>query len=226
MNFRKAQDTLHESLETQRLSMIQGQLKPNGITNQALIEAFSRIDRRLFVPTHTDNPYVDQMIKINNKRMILSPLTLGLSIQALNITENSKTLVIGCNFGYSLAILSQLTQHTYGIEKDVTLFSNCRKNLNTLEEHVGNSMNDATIQGNAPYDAIIIEGVIERLPKHIIDLLSTSGAIATLTRVEARNTMSALTILSKTPQGIETRIIMDTPGVVMPGFERDIGFEF
>src|SRR6267142_253336 len=60
--------------ETARAKMIESQLRPNRVTDERLIEAFSRLRRELFVPEPLRGvDYVDEDLPLGRGRYLLEP---------------------------------------------------------------------------------------------------------------------------------------------------------
>ena len=58
-----------------RVNMIESQLRPNKVTDERIIEAFSRLRRELFVPEHLRGvAYVDEDLPLGRGRYLMEPM--------------------------------------------------------------------------------------------------------------------------------------------------------
>jgi protein-L-isoaspartate(D-aspartate) O-methyltransferase len=75
-----------------------------------------------FVPSDLwDLAYNEQSLPIGCGQDISSPLTIALLTQSLDLVSDHKVLEIGSGSGYHTAILSQMANHVYSIERYNTL---------------------------------------------------------------------------------------------------------
>ena len=66
--------------ETARAKMIESQLRPNRVTDERVIEAFSRLRRELFVPEHLRGvAYVDEDLLLGRGRYLMEPMVAALA---------------------------------------------------------------------------------------------------------------------------------------------------
>ena len=106
----------------------------------------------------------------------------------LEIKKNETVLSVGSGSGYGVVILSYLADTVIGIETDNKLVESSSEILLNL-----NVNNAAIIKGNvvegyvnqAPYNAILIEGAVNEVPKDILNQLSDNGKLATVENVDS-----------------------------------------
>ena len=84
--------------------MVNGQLRPQGVTDPRLLEAFESISREAFVPPATRPiAYTDANLPLTQDpvlpRRLLAPLTLGKLLQLATIQPVDNVLVVGCGSG-------------------------------------------------------------------------------------------------------------------------------
>src|SRR5262245_50044281 len=105
--------------ESARRSMIDSQLRPNKVTDQALLDAVAAVPREEFVPSaYRSVAYVDEDVPLGNGRHLLEPMVLARLIQAAAPTPADCVLDIGSATGYGVAILSRLAGNVVGLEFD------------------------------------------------------------------------------------------------------------
>jgi protein-L-isoaspartate(D-aspartate) O-methyltransferase len=109
-------------LETARANMIESQLRPNKVTDERVIEAFSRLRRQLFVPEHLRGvAYVDENLPLGRGRYLMEPMVAARLLQALMPDRKETALVVGAGVGYEAALLASLTRSVIALEEDEEL---------------------------------------------------------------------------------------------------------
>src|SRR5690606_22367776 len=105
-----------------RFNMVEGQIKPNKVTNFALLNAMANIPRELFVPASARGiAYVDEDIRIADGRYLVEPMVLARLIDHAAIEPGDIVLDIGCGTGYSSAVLGKLASAVVAVESDPDL---------------------------------------------------------------------------------------------------------
>ena len=162
-------------------NMINGQLKICGITNENVIRALKSIKRSTFVPKEYKNSaYIEESIPLPEKQEMLTPLTIGKILQALNIQKNHSILQIGSGSGYLSAVLSKLGNKTDVIEYYPSLTKLSQDNLQKSNiNSVKISTEDAScgIKSTAIYDNIIITASMPKLIERYLENLKTGGKL-------------------------------------------------
>ena len=162
-------------------NMINGQLKICGVTNKNVINAIKSIKRSVFVPEkYKNSAYIETSIPLSEKQQMLTPLTIGKILQALNIQKNHTILQIGSGSGYLAAVLSKLGKKIDVIEYYQSLTKLSQDNLKKSNiKNVKISTEDAScgIKSTATYDIIIITASMPRLIERYLENLKTGGKI-------------------------------------------------
>ena len=108
--------------ETARHAMVVSQLRPNRVTDEAVVEALDSIPREIFVPAALRGvAYMDEDIPLGNGRYLMEPLTFARLLQEAQISAADTVLDIGCATGYSSAVLGRLAGSVIGLEEDKEL---------------------------------------------------------------------------------------------------------
>ena len=161
----------------------------------------------------------------------MQPLVFARLLKYAAVNKNETVLVIGSLSGYSAAVLSHLAQKIVALEEEKTLAAQA-KTLLALYGNVhpveGNLCEGAL--SHAPFDAIIIEGAIEELPRKIIDQLREGGRILTIDHIsEARITgagLGKLTEAKKINGALYYTTLHDANCSLLPQFRKKQGFVF
>lgn len=179
-----------------RRNMIEGQMRPNRVTEPALVEALSRIPRESFVPEGLKaNAYVDEDLPLGDGRFLTEPLVLARLIQAAGPGPGATVLDIGGATGYGAAVLAELGVRVVALEESETLARQARAVLGARAGSVDIVVGPlrAGWPGGAPYDAIIIEGGVVEVPPGLVDQLAEGGSLAAVLMGEGTGRLVRLT---------------------------------
>lgn len=162
-----------------RERMIKKQLVPRGITDSRVLQAIARVHRHLFIEEAiAGEAYSDHPLPIGHKQTISQPYIVALMTQILKLTGTEKTLEIGTGSGYQTAILAELSEKVYTIERIRPLMERARYLLNALDyTNILFKYYDGTLgwQQYAPFDAIIVTAGAPEIPENLIDQLAEGG---------------------------------------------------
>src|SRR2546430_17706423 len=116
-----------------RLKMVEEQLVPRGINDARVLEAMRKVPRHLFLEEAlADRAYEDSALPIGEKQTISQPYIVALMTQALALRPTDKVLEIGTGSGYQTAILAELAERVYSIERVKCLALRARERLDPL----------------------------------------------------------------------------------------------
>ena len=169
-----------------RHHMIEGQLRPNKITDLRLIEAMGRIPREVFVPsTLVGVAYGDDNIPLISGRALIQPMALAQLVQAAEITPTDHILDLASATGYSTLVLASLGAYVVGVEPDALLQAEASKNIAIYASGKAEILAGAPVEGcnaKAPFDVIMINGSVEVLPKNLLAQLAEGGRLVAVMR--------------------------------------------
>ena len=159
--------------------MVREQLIPRGITDPSVIQAILAVPRHFFVEDALQGQaYGDFALPIGDGQTISQPYIVALMTQALKLSGREKVLEIGTGCGYQTAILSQLCDKVYTVERLKSLFIRARRNFDRLHKlNIICKFDDGTAgwPANAPYDAIIVTAAGPVVPEALLAQLTDSG---------------------------------------------------
>lgn len=162
-----------------RERMVKDQLIPRGIDDKGVLDAMSKVHRHLFIEKAIiREAYGDHALPISNKQTISQPYIVALMTQLLKLNGEGKTLEIGTGSGYQTAILAELSEKVYTVERIRPLMENARYLLNDLGyTNILFKHYDGTLGWSefAPFDAIIITAGSPRIPENMVDQLADGG---------------------------------------------------
>lgn len=215
--------TLHRPIPdfaAAREAMVESQLRPQGVTDRATLDAMARIERERFLPSHTRPlAYVDRAVGMGDGRFLPAPAVLGQLLTQMMPQPGQRALVVGAGTGYSAAVLAEIGLDVVAIESNSSLVAAGKQ----LGADIIKASLEAGFVKNAPYDQILIDGAVEAIPDAIVDQLADGGRLGTalidrgITRlVVGRKAGAAFGILSFGDSGVPA----------LPGFSRPKVFKF
>jgi protein-L-isoaspartate(D-aspartate) O-methyltransferase len=167
-----------------RRNMIDGQLRPNRVTNSALLAVIADLPRERFLPDSLKSvAYADDDVPLGSGRFLMEPMVLARLIQSLQPQPEDKALVVASGRGYGAALLARLVKTVVAVESDAALVGSASRtmkelNIGNVEQVVGSLA--AGAPAGAPYDVILIEGAVREIPPAILAQLADGGRLATV----------------------------------------------
>jgi protein-L-isoaspartate(D-aspartate) O-methyltransferase len=211
-----------------RQNMVDGQLRPNRVTNPALLQAVGEIPRERFLPPDLQRvAYIDDDIPLANGRSMLEPLVVCRLIQAADPKPTDVALEIGCGTGYSCALLSRLTSTVFGIDSDAGLVQQASANLAALGVDnvvVSARPMEAGWAEHKPFDVIVMGGAIEVMPQAVLDQLAEGGRLVAV--VTGGMPMGTARLYQKIGGVMSSRPLFDAGSRLLPGFAKPQQFVF
>ncbi|MDE1152379.1 MAG: protein-L-isoaspartate O-methyltransferase [Micavibrio sp.] len=220
---------MQQTFEQARENMVESQLRPNKVTDAALLEALRNVPREKFVPRHLQGvAYVDEDVPLGNGRYLREPVIVARLIQEAGIRKNDIVLDIGCNTGYSTAIMGYLAGTVVGLEMDNTLAQEADKLLHDLDICNAVVVQQKTLtEGYAqqgPYDVILINGSVPAVPEGIKAQLAEGGRLVTV--VSTHGHMGSAVLVTRMGGHFSTRVLFDAATPTLAGFEPNKSFVF
>jgi len=124
--------------------------------------------------------YQDGAQSIDAGQTISQPYIVAFMLQALKLKASDKVLEIGTGSGYAAALLAEIAQEVYTIERIEELAVKARKVLSDLNyDNVGVKVGDGSLgwQENAPYDAILVSAAAPYVPEKLVEQLNKKGRL-------------------------------------------------
>ncbi len=210
---------------TQRLAMVDSQVRPNDVTDLRLQGALMDVARERFVPAHLQTvAYMEGCPEVQTGRFLLDPRCFAKLVQLAGIRPSDTVLDVGCTTGYSSAILARLAARVVALEEDEALVKTARENLQGLA-------NVRVVQGalagghsaGDPYDVIFLNGAAYKRPETLLGQLKDGGR---LVGVVSEGGTARARLYVKAEGSLSERAAFDAQVPVLPGFARDAGFVF
>ena len=142
-----------------------------------VIHAIRQVPRHRFVTT---SPYKDHPVHIGHSQTISQPFIVAYMTEMLELQPLHKVLEIGMGSGYQAAVLSELSQEIYTVERIPELAIQTKTLLEQLEYENINIKVGNGVEGweeHAPYDRIIVTATASDLipPQMLVDQLVDGG---------------------------------------------------
>jgi protein-L-isoaspartate(D-aspartate) O-methyltransferase len=189
---------------TARSRMVESQLISRGIKDSRVLDAMRKVPRHRFVEEAlVSQAYNDHPLPIGEKQTISQPYMVALMTEALELQGQERVLEIGTGSGYQTAILAELGEKIYSIERIRTLSVKAQRILDDLGYfNVVLKVGDGTLglKKEAPFDAIIVTAGSPDVPQPLVDQLSIGGRL--VVPVGDRYTQSLMKI-TRVKEGIE-----------------------
>jgi protein-L-isoaspartate(D-aspartate) O-methyltransferase len=173
------QNTLTTPVQLQ--AMIYGQLRPNGVSDHALLARVVAVPRAAFAPQGTEAAalYLDQPLPLPHGRSLLPPRTAARLIQALELNSYSRVLVVAAASGYEAALLAPLVESVTACEQDPDLLNLLRSNLAPYPNAEVLPFGPAQrLAVSTPFTHILLAAPFAVLPNSLTELLAEGGRLA------------------------------------------------
>ena len=216
---------------TARQKMVDGQVRPSDVTDIRIIDAMLAVPREAFVPENKRAlAYMDLDLDVSEagsaKRFLIKPVVLAKMLQAAEIRETDRVMVVGCASGYAAAVIAQFAPDVTATESDYALAVNAGAVLG--QNGCGNVSvrTAAAADGDAaggPYDVIVLNGATEIVPERLYGQLRDGGR---LVGVFAMSQPQRATLVTSSHSDFGNRALFDAAVPVLPGMERLAAFVF
>jgi protein-L-isoaspartate(D-aspartate) O-methyltransferase len=211
-----------DEFQTQRLQMIEKQIRARGIKNKAVLKAMSKVPRHLFVDrSFADLAYQDHPLPLAHNQTISQPYIVAYMTEAAEIAPKDKVLEIGTGSGYQAAVLGELAKEVYTIEIIPQLAKSARKTLSQLgyrNVHVKTGNGYEGWAEYAPYNKIIVTAAPEDIPEALVQQLAINGKMV----IPVGSLEQEMMVITKTPNGLRKEKTIPVRFVPMTGHSPNV----
>jgi protein-L-isoaspartate(D-aspartate) O-methyltransferase len=165
--------------DRERDRMVDEQIASRGVRNPRMLAALRKVPRHEFVPAALrDKAYSDNALPIGESQTISQPYMVALMTELLELSGTERVLEIGTGSGYQAAVLAELCEKVFTIERVKTLADKARATLDRLGyRNVALKVYDGTYgwKDMAPFDAVIVTAAAPEVPAGLVEQLREGG---------------------------------------------------
>ena len=116
-----------------RAHMVDGQIRPNRVTDRRLLEVLRSMPREQFLPEALRPlAYIDDNLPLGDGRVLMEPLILARLLQLGRARPGERVLVVGAGVGYGVAVLAGCGASVVGLEEQPALLAVARATCASL----------------------------------------------------------------------------------------------
>lgn len=181
-----------------RKNMVLGQLVPNRINENEILNAMEAVPREKFLPQRLQSrAYTDEAIFIQRNCFLFEPLIFARLLQLAEVKNTDFVLNLKAGVGYTATVLSKMAMSIVALENDAGLYESIQDRF--IEMEIDNAAvlqqsPEAGFPKQAPYDVIFIDGVIPALSEGIVAQLSDGGRLVCVIAKPASMTAKAVKV--------------------------------
>jgi protein-L-isoaspartate(D-aspartate) O-methyltransferase len=170
VNFKKARER-----------MVESQIAARGVHDERVLEAMRKVPRHLFVDEALrEQAYSDHPLPIAENQTISQPYVVALMTESLELKGSEKVLEIGTGSGYQSAVLAELADRVFSIER----YPDLGYRANAILRKLGYKnfiirVGDGSLgwSDDAPFDGIIVTAGTPKIPQPLVDQLAMGGRL-------------------------------------------------
>jgi protein-L-isoaspartate(D-aspartate) O-methyltransferase len=164
-----------------RERMVAEQLVRRGIRDARVLRAMGKVPRHRFVDEAlAGRAYGDYPLPIGEHQTISQPYMVALMTEALELAGHERVLEIGTGSGYQTAILAELCNKVYSVERIKSLSDRAIGILDSLGYYnVLVRVGDGSLgwRQEAPFEAILVTAGSPAIPEALVGQLSPKGRL-------------------------------------------------
>jgi protein-L-isoaspartate(D-aspartate) O-methyltransferase len=159
--------------------MVESQLRARGVRDERVLAVMGRVPRHRFVAEDDrDEAYEDHPLPIGRGQTISQPYIVAVMLEALALGPEDRVLEVGTGSGYVTALLSELADQVYSIERHAELSEKAQSVLAQLGiENATLIVGDGSrgLADFAPYDGILVSAAAPDVPVELFTQLREGG---------------------------------------------------
>ena len=212
--------------ETARFNMVEQQVRPWEVLDQAVLDRLAAIPRERFVPEdYLRLAYADTRIPLGEEDVMMPPREEARLLQALALTPRDHLLEVGTGSGYLAALASGLVRRVTTVEISTDRTARAARILaeyDNVEVIEGDALRGW--EAAAPYDAIAVTGSLPVLDEAFLRQLKPGGRLFVV--VGEAPAMEARLITRTGAADWATESLFETVLPPLAGARRPNQFEF
>jgi protein-L-isoaspartate(D-aspartate) O-methyltransferase len=172
-----------ESLKFSELrdQMVSTQLIPRGIKDKRVLVAMRKVPRHAFVSEDLwYAAYDDMALQIGSGQTISQPYMVAIMTELMALEGSERVLEIGTGSGYQTAVLAELSNEVFSIERIEPLSANAEKILLRLGyDNIHLTIGDGTLgwPEKGPFDRVLVTAGAPEVPDTFKAQLKEEGIL-------------------------------------------------
>ncbi len=181
-------------------------LAEQGIKHKRLLEIMRDTPRHIFMDEAlSSRAYEDTSLPIGYNQTISQPYIVAKMTEVLlgTVGHLKKVLEIGTGCGYQTAVLAQLVDHVYSVERLLPLQRKAKYHIGELRlKNISYLYGDGNLGWSdyAPYDGILVSAAPVEIPVQLLEQLAIGGVMVIPTGSIGVQVLQRIT---RTPSGYE-----------------------
>jgi protein-L-isoaspartate(D-aspartate) O-methyltransferase len=171
--------------ELARFNMIEQQIRPWEVLDQAVLSLLATVRREDFVPPALKAlAFVDTQVPLGEAQAMLEPKVEARLLQELQVQRHERVLEVGTGSGFMAALLAHRAMQVHSLECRPALAAAARANLarngigNVQVLDVSAAAGAQGLPGEAPFDVIVLSGSVAEVPRALLAQLKVGGRLA------------------------------------------------
>ncbi len=221
--------------EIARFNMIEQQIRPWEVLDQAVLSLLASLRREDFLPPALRAmAFVDTQVPLlageAGGPCMLEPKVEARLLQGLQLQRHEKVLEIGAGSGFMAALLAHRAMQVTSLECRPALVHMARENLhrngvsNVRVLEVTAAEGARGLPGEAPFDAILLSGSVAEVPRALLAQLKPGGRLAAVVGHEP--IMRARLFTRAGVAAWSEADLFDTVAARLEGFDEPARFHF
>jgi protein-L-isoaspartate(D-aspartate) O-methyltransferase len=183
-------------------------LSDQGISDMAVLDVLRTTPRHLFLDeAMAHRAYEDVALPIGFQQTLSQPYIVARMTELLLAAgPRQRVLEIGTGSGYQTAILAQLVDEVYSVERIKPLQQKARQRLRQLKlrnVHMNHADGGMGWEERGPFDGILSTAAPEQIPEELLRQLAMDGRLV----IPVGGDRQHLQVVTRTAEGYETEIV-------------------
>jgi protein-L-isoaspartate(D-aspartate) O-methyltransferase len=208
-----------------RRFMVSNQLRPNKVTDPAVLAAMETLPRERFAtPGLEAICYRDAIVRLSGARGLNPPIATGRLLDRARLVAGERVLVVGAATGYVPAVLAAMGAEVVALEEDADLIAIARTALSGVG---GVTLVEGPLaegwSATAPYDLVYLDGAVDVISPALIEQIAPDGR---LVGGMAEGRVTHLVEGRRAAGGFGVASFADVEMAALPGFAPAPAFAF
>ena len=178
------------------------------IANQGVLDAFAAVPRHIFVEEAMAHlAYQDRALPIGHGQTISQPLTVAIMMQELLDVPRECVLEVGTGSGFQAALLAQLCDRVFSVERVRPLLDRARHRFEALKiRNVSSRLGDG-YKGwpeKGPFSGILVTAAPRAVPQVLLEQLDVGGRMVVPVGGDGNQ---RLKVIDRSGQGYGERVV-------------------